>query len=82
MNTLTLKIPDELDAALRAASERRHVSKSALVREALENALAEDMVRGSAAGQWTLRWRGALRGKESAPADDPRLAHLLEKHLR
>ena len=38
MNTLTLKIPDALDAALQLASARRHLTKSAVVRKALEKA--------------------------------------------
>ena len=40
MNVLTLKIPDEMDAALQAASRLRGVSKSALVREFLRSLLA------------------------------------------
>lgn len=39
MNTITLKLPPKLDAAVRAASEAGHVSKSELVRRALENYL-------------------------------------------
>ncbi|MDP2809529.1 MAG: CopG family transcriptional regulator [Rhodocyclaceae bacterium] len=82
MNILTLKIPDDLNIALKAASERRHLSKSALVRETLEKALAEEMAQSAPAGQWLASWRGTLRGRETAPSGDARLAHLLEKHLR
>jgi hypothetical protein len=35
MNTLTIKIPDDLDAALSLASRREHLTKSELVRRAL-----------------------------------------------
>ena len=42
MATITLKIPDELNAALKAFSARRRVSKSAVVRAALEEALARE----------------------------------------
>lgn len=82
MNTLTLKIPDDLNIALKAASERRHVSKSALVREALEKALSSEIAQVAPAGQWLQRWRGTLSGRETAPPDDVHLTHLLEKHLR
>lgn len=41
MNTLTLKIPEALEAQLAAASAAEHVSKSALVRRALESYLAQ-----------------------------------------
>ena len=36
MNTLTVKIPPGLDAALARASAREHVNKSELVRRALD----------------------------------------------
>jgi len=36
MNTLTVKIPPSLDAALLEASQRQHMSKSELVRRAVE----------------------------------------------
>lgn len=40
MSTLSLKIPDTLLARLEAASRRRRVGKTALVRTALEKELA------------------------------------------
>lgn len=82
MNTLTLKIPESLDVALQMASARRHISKSAVVREALENALADELRQIAPAVNWVERWRGVLRGKESAAAADARMTHLLNKHLR
>lgn len=41
MNTLTIKIPEHLANELLAASAAEHVSKSALVRRALEAYLAQ-----------------------------------------
>lgn len=96
MNAITLKLPDELNDALQQASARRKLSKSAVVREALEQALLRDADAAGAAERWVARWRGSMavpaakrgaRGrvgsKRPVPAnDDPRLAHLLAKHLR
>lgn len=82
MNTLTLKIPASLEAALQAASTRRQVSKSALVREALERALADELTLATPVAQWANRWRGALAaGAATEPADE-RVAHILRKHAR
>jgi len=41
MNTLTIKIPAQLESEILAASAAEHVSKSALVRRALETYLAQ-----------------------------------------
>ena len=89
MNILTLKIPDELDAALKAASRARGLSKSAVVREALEQSLGRQNDQAGAAGRWVDEWRGRLatpaegrRGKAGGSAPDDRLAHLMAKHLR
>ena len=82
MHTLTLKIPESLDAALQTASARRRLSKSAVVREALERALADELKQGSPAVNWVDRWRGVLRGQESTTTTDARVAHILNKHLR
>jgi len=41
MNTLTIKIPEPLDAAVAQASAQEHVSKSELVRRALETYLRQ-----------------------------------------
>ena len=82
MATITLKIPDELNAALEALSARRHVSKSAVVRAALEETLAREADAANAAARWVETWHGCLRGEEEARADDDRLTHLLSKHLR
>ena len=36
MNVITLKLPDDLNTALKEVSRKRGLSKSAVVREALE----------------------------------------------
>jgi Arc/MetJ-type ribon-helix-helix transcriptional regulator len=82
MNTLTLKVPDALDLALQRASARRQMSKSAVVREALESALADDLKQTTPAASWVSRWRGALSGQPVNLAADERLAHIRRKHLR
>ena len=90
MNPLTLKIPDAFDAALQLASARRHLSKSAVVREALEKELADELSQTSPAANWLGQWRGAFAAQarepaKSAKADaatDARVAHILRKHLR
>jgi hypothetical protein len=41
MNTLTIKIPPRLEDEIAAASAAEHLSKSALVRRALETYLAQ-----------------------------------------
>jgi hypothetical protein len=82
MATLTLEIPDELNAALDALSARRHQPKAALVRALLENTVAHAADPASPADHWLGQWRGSLQGRETpAPADD-RAQHLLNKHLR
>ena len=42
MNAITLKLPDDLNAALKEVSRKRGLSKSAVVREALEQSLLAD----------------------------------------
>ena len=82
MNTLTLKIPASLEAALQAASTRRQVSKSALVREALQRALVDELAQATPVAQWANRWRGALAVDTAAESQDARVAHILRKHAR
>ena len=41
MNTISIKLPAELDAAIASASAEEHISKSALVRRALEAYLVQ-----------------------------------------
>ena len=84
MNVITLKLPDELNAALNELSRQRGVSKSAVVREALEQSLLAHGAVAGAAERWVTRWRGGLQLPEagSVEGSDPRLAHLLAKHVR
>ena len=88
MNTLTLKIPQALDDALQIASRRRQISKSAVVRDALERTLSVELKQLGPAAAWLERWRGAVSppidGDYSAmsPAPpDSRAAHILAKHM-
>lgn len=84
MDVITLKLPADLNAALTEASRKRGISKSAVVREALERSLAAQEEAGGAAARWVAQWQGSLKlPKASAvEATDPRLAHLLAKHVR
>jgi len=85
MNVITLKLTEDLNAALNEVSRKRGVSKSAVVREALEQSLrAEGGVVAGAAERWVAQWQGRLRlpTATEARASDPRLAHPLSKHLR
>lgn len=87
MNVITLKLPESLDAALLAASKQRGLSKSAVVREALEQSLGLHQTRAGGAARWAAEWRGRLATQAKGPRraiedDEGRLAHLLAKHLR
>ncbi len=84
MNVLTLKLPDDLHAALKEASRQRGLSKSAVVREALAQSLLAQGVAASAAERWVAQWQGRLTLPAASEADatDPRLAHLVAKHVR
>ena len=48
MNTLTIKLPGALDAALTQASEHQHLSKSELVRRALAAYLGQTQATSGA----------------------------------
>ncbi len=84
MNVITLKLPDDLNAALKEVSRKRGLSKSAVVREALEQSLLAQGAVAGAAERWVAQWQGRLELPEpgDVAATDPRLAHLLVKHLR
>ena len=45
VNTITVKIPENLDVQLEAEAEARHISKSEVVREALISALRRSSKR-------------------------------------
>lgn len=78
MSVITLKLSDDLNAALNEVSRKRGLSKSAVVREALEQSLLAQGVAAGAAERWVARWQGRLKLPE---ATDARLAHLLAKHV-
>jgi predicted transcriptional regulator len=82
MHTLTLKIPDELDAALRNASIRRQVGKSEFVRQTLSAALEAELRETRAPDRWLERWSNYLVPMDEAALADARLEHLLQKHLK
>jgi Arc/MetJ-type ribon-helix-helix transcriptional regulator len=64
MATVTCKISDELDARLESAARDRRVSKSAVLREALERRLKANQGRGQSPKAYDLvkRLCGSLRG--------------------
>lgn len=82
MNVLTLKIPEDLDAALQKASRGRGLSKSAVVREALEASLGRHADDAAAAERWVAQWRGRLVVPTPAPAVRSRRADRSEGSKR
>lgn len=84
MNIITLKLPDHLNSALKEVSRKRGLSKSAVVREALEQSLLAQGVVAGSAERWVAQWQGRLRLPDVAQSEvaDRRLAHLLAKHVR
>ena len=84
MNVITLKLPDDLHAALNEVSRQRGLSKSAVVREALELSLRSQGAVAGAAERWVAQWQGKLKlpDPQGLEATDPRLAHLSAKHVR
>ncbi|TAN53933.1 MAG: hypothetical protein EPN21_00120 [Methylococcaceae bacterium] len=81
MSTLTLDIPDTLNAALKAASVRRQIPLSTLVREVLEKALVAEAPQPNAADHWLSHWYGKWPDMPKVTDGEARLAHLLKKHL-
>lgn len=67
MKTLSLKIPEKLDQRLAHEVARRHIPKSVLVREALEQHLAGGAAEGKQPGFLDLA--GDLLGRRSGPGD-------------
>ena len=59
MRTVTLKLPPDLDQALTDLAERLHLSRSAVIREAIE-AFARD--RGASVGSLAADLAGTLDG--------------------
>jgi predicted transcriptional regulator len=75
MKTLSLKLPDELDARISAIARQRRSSKSEVVRNALDAYLTKETMpqKGSA-----LDLAGDLVGSLEGPGD---LSHH-DKHMR
>jgi predicted DNA-binding protein len=73
MQTISLKLPDELLARLASESKARRVTKSALVRESLEKALCERS-HGDAVSCYELAQdlAGALKGLPKDLAENPK----------
>ena len=84
MNVITLKLPDNLNAALHEVSRKRGLSKSAVVREALERSLLAEGATASTAERWVEQWQGSLKlvPPDAGSAVDQRLAYLVAKHVR
>lgn len=80
MTTLTLEIPDELEAALEAASHRRKKSPLVIAREALESALLFEPLPPDRVETWLANWRGRLE-HSGTTGESERLAHLIAKHV-
>ncbi len=66
MNTVSLKMPDPLAAGLAEMAQRKGVSKSALIRDALEAYLQTD---GAERAKSTLSRVADLAGTLSGPED-------------
>lgn len=66
MKTLSVKLPDGLDAKLTAAARRRRTTRSSLVRKTLQDALRED---GKSKRGTALDAVRDLIGCVSGPAD-------------
>jgi len=61
MRTVSLKLPEDLDQALTELAERRHTSRSALLREAVERLTREER---RTVGQLAADLIGSLEGPE------------------
>jgi len=67
MKTLTLKLPSSLEASLASASRRHGVSKSAIVREALQNHFSQkEAASQHSFAALAVEYCGCLEG---APSD-------------
>ncbi len=67
MRTLTCKLPEKLDAELTAAAREQGLSKSQVVRQALEDRIARRRLGKRAPRAFDLV--GHLSGSVSGPAD-------------
>lgn len=70
MTTLTCKIPEDLNALLETAAEKEHVSKSVILREALEARLKKSKsARKSSAYDLVRHLSGSLEGPTDLATD-------------
>jgi Arc/MetJ-type ribon-helix-helix transcriptional regulator len=73
METISLKLPEELLAQLDSEAKARGVTKSSLVREGLEKALRKESSRGAASCYDLARdLAGAVKGLPENLADNPK----------
>ena len=77
MKTLTIKVPEELDAELRRAAEQRGESRSCLVREAIVSYIRGDGVRRQDVSCYDLA--NDLAASFDGPTD---LGRSKKKHLK
>jgi metal-responsive CopG/Arc/MetJ family transcriptional regulator len=66
MKTISLKLPDDLDKELTTRAEHKQITKSALIREAIEGYLAQ--APGPRKGS-SLELAGDLIGSVEGPGD-------------
>ena len=76
MNTITVKIPEDLDAKLEVEADSRRVSKSEVVREALIAALDRSSTREAPSAY------NAMKGACGIVDDGPTDLSTNKKHLR
>ena len=76
MNTITVKIPEDLDAELAAMAESRRTTKSEVVREALIAALRQSSVQEKPSAY------NAMKGACGIVKDGPPDLSTNKKHLR
>ena len=73
MQTISLKLPDDLLSQLDAEAKARHVTKSQLMRESLENMLRKQSPDGTVSCYDLVRdLAGSVRGLPPDLADNPK----------
>ena len=73
MTTITCKIPEKLDVELEAVAEKRGVSKSEVIREAIEASLADPRHRVALSAFDVMKEAcGIIKGGPRDLATDPR----------
>ena len=72
MQTISLKLPDDLLALLESEAKTRRVTKSRLIRESLENALRKKSTSGAASCyDLASDLAGTLKGLPADLVDNP-----------